>query len=64
MGGAFRLLAEGAFDLSGDQDTGWVIAGILVFFFVRLAIGWDWCLRGRCFGMSRRPLRRVIPRSE
>jgi solute:Na+ symporter, SSS family len=39
MSGAFRLLAEGAFDLSGYQYTGWVITGIVVFFFVRLAIG-------------------------
>ncbi len=39
MSGTFSLLAEGAFDLSGYQYTGWVIAGIIVFFFIRLGVG-------------------------
>lgn len=36
---SFQLLAEGSFDLSGYEYTGWVIAGIVGFFFVRLGIG-------------------------
>lgn len=39
MSSSFSLLAEGAFDLTGYPHTGWVITGIVAFFFVRLAIG-------------------------
>lgn len=39
MSRAFIVLADSAFDLTGYEYTGWVITGIVVFFFMRLGIG-------------------------